>query len=98
MNVPWSATVGIVGLHLFFQIFPLRFEPFPIFLDHPLLGPQQILLLVVLRDQVFRVLPEATDVDHLDVEVEIATDDLCVASFVFFVRIQRTKLIIEKIN
>ena len=80
------------------KILPLSLEPFPILLDHPLLGPQQVLLLVVLGDQVLRVLPEASNVDHLDVEVEVSPDYLCVASFVFFVRIQRAKLRRRKNN
>jgi hypothetical protein len=48
--------------------------------------------LIILGDHVFGGLPEASDVDHLDVEVEVASDDVGVAGLVLLVRVQGSEL------
>ena len=43
------------------------------FLEHSLFRPENLSLSVVLYDEGLTVLPDGSDVHHLDVEVEVAT-------------------------
>ncbi len=53
--------------------------------------------LIVLGDHVLGGLPETSDVDHLDVEVQVASDDVGVAGLVLLVRVQGSELEQKKI-
>lgn len=77
---------------LVLHLVPLVLKLLPIFPQHFLPRPQQVLLLVVLGDDGLRGPPESSNIFHLDVKVKVTPDQLGVLGLLILVRKQRSQL------